>query len=168
MTVEPTELTISVKESKTIKVTGASGTVKFVTGDKTIATVGESNGKVTGKKVGSTTVTVTASSTKNGKAQNVKVKINVVPGATSSLTATAQSKGVKLAWKKVTGAKGYKVYRDGKLITTIKKAKTVTYTDKKATKNGKKYYIRVRAYKKVGKKKYYSAWSTAKKTVKVQ
>jgi hypothetical protein len=37
----------------------------------------------------------------------------------------------------------------------------------KKLKAGKKYYVRIRTHKKVGKKKYYSKWS-ARKTVKVK
>lgn len=38
----------------------------------------------------------------------------------------------------------------------------------KKLKSGKKYYVRVRAYKVVGGKKYYSAWATKTKPVKVK
>ena len=44
---------------------------------------------------------------------------------------------------------------------TVKKAKTVSATIKKL-KAGKKYYVRIRTYKVVKKKNYYSAWSKAK------
>ena len=40
--------------------------------------------------------------------------------------------------------------------------KTLT-TELKNLKQGKVYYIRIRTYKTVGGKKYYSEWSTAKK-----
>lgn len=43
----------------------------------------------------------------------------------------------------------------------IKKAKTLTATIKKL-KAKKKYYVRIRTYKTVKKKNYYSTWSGAK------
>lgn len=75
------------------------------------------------------------------------------------------SKGIKLQWKKVTGASGYEVqrYENGKWVTkkTVTKAKTVTYTDKKVKKN-KTYKYRIRAYRTVNGKKVYSAVSAVK------
>ena len=44
---------------------------------------------------------------------------------------------------------------------TLAKAATVKGTLKGLT-TGKTYYVRVRAWKKVGKTTYYSAWSAAK------
>ncbi|MBR3787305.1 MAG: Lyzozyme M1 (1,4-beta-N-acetylmuramidase), partial [Firmicutes bacterium] len=48
-----------------------------------------------------------------------------------------------------------------KCIKTIKTAKTVTFTNK-SLKKGKKYYYKVRAYKKVSGKYKYSSYSTVK------
>ena len=53
-----------------------------------------------------------------------------------------------------------------KKVATIKKWKKITYTKKKLKKN-KKYYFKVRAYKTVEGKKYYSAYSKVK-AVKVK
>ena len=52
-------------------------------------------------------------------------------------------------------------FKSAKKIT-VKKLKT-TKTKIKKLKKGKTYYIRVRNYKKVGKKVYYGPWSTVKK-----
>lgn len=63
---------------------------------------------------------------------------------------------LKVSWKRVKNAKGYQVYRatkkNGKYkrVKTIKKGKTVSWTNKKLT-TGKRYYYKVRAYK--GKQK---------------
>ena len=56
-------------------------------------------------------------------------------------------------------------FSDAKTIK-ITKAATVSKTIASLTK-GKKYYVKVRAYKTVSKTKYYSAWS-AKKSVTVK
>ena len=67
-----------------------------------------------------------------------------------SILVKNESLGINIAWKKVTGAKGYTVYRkESKTkwtkIATIKGASKVSYTDKKV-KNGKEYTYTVAAY----------------------
>ena len=47
-------------------------------------------------------------------------------------------------------------------MKTIKKNKT-SKTVLKGLKTKKKYYVRIRTFKTVGKKKYYSSWSSKKK-----
>lgn len=79
---------------------------------------------------------------------------------------TVNYKTVKLTYGKVDGANGYVIYRSTKenggfkKIATIKKKKTVEYTDK-ACKTGITYYYKVRAYRKVNGKKKYSPYSEA-------
>jgi hypothetical protein len=65
-------------------------------------------------------------------------------------TVANKSACVKVTWKKVTGAKGYYIYRKvagGKYtkIGTVKNGNTLTFTDKKAVKK-KTYYYTVQAY----------------------
>lgn len=52
----------------------------------------------------------------------------------------------------------------GKVKTPTVTANSNKTTSKtiKSLKGGKKYYVRVRTFKKVGKTKYYSAWSSSK------
>ena len=76
--------------------------------------------------------------------------------------------GFKVTWNKVTGADGYKVYRKAaggswSVITTIKKGTTVTYSDTKATVNGKLYYYLIRPYKTISGKNYDALNSSARK-----
>ena len=86
----------------------------------------------------------------------------------------AGKKQLTASWKTVANITGYEVqYSTSKKFTkkttqkvTIKKAKTKKTSIKKL-KKGKKYFVKVRAYKTVGKKKIYGAWSTVK-TVKVK
>lgn len=82
-----------------------------------------------------------------------KTKELVVLKATSP-KATVAKNGIALKWTKVSGAKGYYVYRseykNGKWtkaekVATIKSSKTVKYTDNKA-KKGVKYRYTVTAY----------------------
>ncbi len=76
---------------------------------------------------------------------------------------------LKLTWKRDTKATGYqavvatdKKFKKNKKTATIKKNKTVTKTFTKL-KRGKTYFTKVRAYKKVGKKNVYGAYSKVKK-----
>lgn len=133
---------VATDKTTTVSLTGAKGTKSFKSSDNTIATV-SSTGKVTAKKVGKVTITATSAATANFNKASASVKINVVPAATTSLTAANQATGIKLTWKKVTGATGYLVYRGSTKIATIKSGATVTYTDAKANTNGTKYTFKI-------------------------
>ena len=69
-----------------------------------------------------------------------------------------------ISWKRDAQVSGYEIqYSTDK---NFKNAKTVTVTKNKTTsksinklKSGKKYYIRVRSYKKFGKEKLNGSWS---------
>lgn len=91
----------------------------------------------------------------------------------TSLTALKGHK-IRAKWNKCsTSATGYQIYwaKDKKFKkvvakTTIRGRRYKTYTGKNFTK-GRKYYVRIRAYKKAGGKTYYGAWSNIKaKTAK--
>lgn len=86
--------------------------------------------------------------------------------ATPSVTVkTAGYNSVKLSWKKVTGAAGYKVYRAAgkngtyKTVKTIAGGSTVSCTDGSLT-TGTTYYYKIRAYWKSGSTTVYSAYSS--------
>lgn len=101
------------------------------------------------------------------------------PKQVKSLTIKATgTNSIKISFKKVAKAKGYKIYqatkKNGKYkkVKTIKqkKAKRITYTKKKL-KTGKRYYYKVRAYKtyKKGKKtKYVYGKYSVKKSAKTK
>ena len=79
-----------------------------------------------------------------------------------------KKRAVTLVWSKKSGAKGYQIqYSTNKKFKNKKSVfvKNGVVTKKKLTKlkKGKTYYIRIRAYKKSGKSKLYSAWSVKKK-----
>lgn len=105
------------------------------------------------------TTTVPTTTTKNYTPAKVKL---------TSLTALKGHK-IKAKWNKCsTSATGYQIYwaKDKKFKKVVAKTTTkgrskVTYTGKNFTK-GRKYYVRVRAYKKAGGKTYYGAWSNIK------
>ena len=97
---------------------------------------------------------------------NRPVVIKVSPVTISKLTAA--KKGFAAKWKKGTDVTGYELqyalnskFTSGKKTVKIANAATVSKKIAKL-KAGKKYFVRVRAYKTVAGKKYTSAWSAAK------
>lgn len=94
-------------------------------------------------------------SAKEAKLEKPKL-MNHAAGATS----------IKNTWKRVKGADGYEIFRSAKFkgkykkVKTIRKGKTVSWTNKKL-KCDKSYYYKVRAYKEVGEDKEYSKFSSA-------
>ena len=69
-----------------------------------------------------------------------------------------------IKWGKVSKATGYQVYRATSKNGKYKRIATTTktsYTDK-SVKGGRKYYYKVRTYRKTGGKNYYSSQSSAK------
>lgn len=111
------------------------------------------------------TTTVPTTTTKNYTPAKVKLV---------SLTAKKSGHNIVAKWNKCsTSATGYQIYwaKDKKFKKVVAKTTTkgrskVTYTGKNFTK-GRKYYVRIRAYKKAGGKTYYGAWSNIKaKTAK--
>jgi len=90
-----------------------------------------------------------------------------IPSTTITSVKT-KSKAFTIKWKKKTNIAGYQIqystnskFKKGNKTIKIKKAKTVS---KKITglKPSKKYYVRIRTYKIVNKKTYYSSWSKKK------
>ena len=93
-------------------------------------------------------------------------------GAAKLSKVTAAKNSFKAAWKKVNDVDGYQIQYSLKKNMKSSKTKTVKGANKKGVtvkklKKGKKYYVRIRAYKTINGKKQYSNWS-AKKTVKVK
>lgn len=78
-----------------------------------------------------------------------------------SVKTTAGKKKITVSWKKIQGADGYEVYRSEKKLSgykkigTVKSGSTVKYVNQ-GLRSGKKYYYKVRAYRKLasGKKVY--------------
>ena len=100
-----------------------------------------------------------------------KTAVMATKPKTPSIKLKSGKKKVTVTWKKVTGASGYEIRmatkKNGK-FNIIKKtsSKTLSYT-KKNLANNKKYYYKVRAYKKVNGRKVYSSWSKVKARNKV-
>lgn len=79
---------------------------------------------------------------------------------------------IRANWSLINGnADGYQVcfakdsaFKKKIATKTVGGRNTLTYTGKKLTK-GRTYYVKVRAYKKIGKTTYYGAWSSTAKAV---
>jgi len=84
-------------------------------------------------------------------------KTFIIRPATPKVTAKNVGSGIKVSWNRISGAKGYYVYRrtngKWKRIGTIKSVKKLYYYDKKA-KSGTTYRYTVRAYRGTVKSKY--------------
>ncbi|MBE6786224.1 MAG: hypothetical protein E7538_08355 [Ruminococcaceae bacterium] len=85
---------------------------------------------------------------------------------------TSSKKGVaSLTWTNVSGESGYQVYYSTKKDSGYKKVASykvnVVKGSKKKLKSGKKYYFKVRAYKKTASGTVYSSWS-AVKSIKIK
>ena len=79
--------------------------------------------------------------------------------------ASASYDKLRLSWEPLSGVDGYQIYRatskSGKYakIATVKGASSASYTDTGRT-CGTRYYYKLRAYKKIGRKTVYSKYST--------
>ncbi|MBQ4531567.1 MAG: fibronectin type III domain-containing protein [Lachnospiraceae bacterium] len=94
------------------------------------------------------------------KETSKKMKIKVTSKGSSS---------IKINWDKVEDADYYEVYRATSKNGKYKKVKTVTSSSKNTyvnenLKTGKKYYYKIRTYKKVNGKKVYGEYSAVKTT----
>lgn len=99
-----------------------------------------------------------------GSGLSMSKTLVVLPSKVTGVKLTAKKKAMTVAWKKTAGASGYKVYRATskkgkyKCVKTAS-SKTTSFTNKKLKKN-KKYYYKVCAFVKSGKKTYNGAYST--------
>ena len=160
----------SVGQSFTLK-PKAKGKITYKTGNKKVATV-NSKGKVTVKGTGKATITVTAKATSTYSKSVKKITVYGVPKKPEMNTPTAGKKKFTVQWKKDKKADGYQVqYSTDKKFKKNVKSVNVSKKSTKATvkklKKRKTYRVRVRSYKKINGKKYYSGWGKVK-SVKVK
>lgn len=129
------------------------------------------SGTVTGKKVGSAVVRATLPV--SGQSVSKKITVKAAPKKVALRSVKAGKRTVKVTWKRNKNASGYQVYiarnkkfTKGKKRATISRNRTTSKTFKKL-KRKKVYYVKVRAYKKVGVTKLYGNYSKIKR-VKVK
>lgn len=119
------------------------------------------------KNIGKAEVTVTGIGIYSGSAVKSFNIVKPKPAKVSIKKLKRRKKAFFVSWKSVSGISGYQIqystnksFKNAKIITVNKKA-----AKSKAVKRLKKkkvYYVRIRAYKTVNKKKFYSNWSKYK------
>ena len=128
--------------------------------------------KVSGTKIipvapGKVTLTITAARGQDYEKASKKISVTVRPLTTSklSLKSTAK-KQATVSWTAAKSISGYQIYysqrsnmKNAKHITAKSSAKSAVLKDLTSK---KKYYVRIRTYKTVSGKKYYSTWSSVK------
>ena len=117
-------------------------------------------------KVGRATAIIKFKGKYSGK---IKATYTIKPKTTAIKTVAKKSNGVMVTWKKQSKqVSGYQIqYATDKKFTKDKKTVLVKGTSKTAKtitgmNKNKAYYIRIRTYKTVNGKKYYSSWSKVK------
>ena len=137
---------------------------------------------VNGKKIGASAYKLYYKNNKNSGIGTVQVRgigkysrinktltFKILPLKTLLTGLKKANRSFTASWKKNIQATGYQIqYAADSRFT--KERKTVTVGKQSATrykisglKNKKTYYVRIRSYKRVGKKVLYSSWSTVKK-----
>lgn len=119
-------------------------------------------------KVGTASVVVSGTGKYTGK---LTTTFTIVPKGTSiSGKVTAKKQGFTVKWKKQSkAATGYQIqystsrkFTEKKTMTKTVKNSAITKLNVKNLKTFQKYYVRIRSYKTVMQKKYYSNWSMMK------
>ncbi|MBQ9606981.1 MAG: CAP domain-containing protein [Lachnospiraceae bacterium] len=147
--------------------------LSYQSSNKKVAIVDE-NGTVTLKGIGTAYITVTAAESSIYDKQTASVSIRCSsPAGTSLQSLKSSARGaLTVSWKSASAATGYEIQYSSKKgfskaytkVKTVKGASKKKITFKKLT-SKKRYYARVRVYRTVGGKKYYSGWSKVKSVV---
>lgn len=161
--------TMDIKESKTLNPSvSIKGNYTYKSSNTKIATV-NSKGVIKAKNYGSVNITVNfIANGKNKYLYDIKaktIKITISPKKVKITSIKKHNKKkLKITWQKNKQVTGYQLvqatnqkFTKGKKVYNITKNTTSKIINK--TKKNKKYWYKVRAYKQVGKKKYYSSWS---------
>lgn len=121
------------------------------------------------KSIGTAKVTITGIGAYNGK---IAGTFRILPKKTSVTSLKRGKKSFRAAWKKTSGSvTRYQIQYSTSKKFASKSTKTKSIKSNKAAvkklKARKKYYVRVRSFKSVSGKRYYSPWSGVK-TVRVK
>lgn len=162
-----------------INAKGMIGSVTYASTDEKVAIV-DGKGKVTIKGTGIAAIKINAAGNNEYNAANLEIAINVSPKKPSlQKLKVLKGKKLKVSWKKDKQASGYEIQYGtdkhfGKKNTKKVLVRKMSVTTKELTKlkRGKRYYVRICAYKKAeagGKTKTLrSAWCKAKRSGKIK
>lgn len=156
-----------VYSAKPFKINATSNSsLTFTSSKPKIAAVDRNTGKVTIKNTGTASITIQAGTI----SKKVTVKVSPKKQSVKSAKAAAGRK-LTVKWTKDKMASGYQVQvATDKKFKKNMKSKTLSKTSYTFTKlkTGKKYYVRLRSYKKSGKETLYGPWSNVKSTGKIR
>ncbi len=122
------------------------------------------------RSVGTATVTVTGKGDYSGCSGTAKFTITMKKPSISSTKSSSEGE-LTVSWSSDSQAEGYQIqYCTRKAFNSNVKSKyersgRTTSTMISGLSSGKKYYVRMRSYKKTGSKNSYSEWSTVKERV---
>lgn len=162
-------ITLSPGQNYTYQMFADFGGKRYWGNKKTFKTTGTSS-----QPSGGGTATVTPPSTSSGTSSEKPAKVengkkDYTPKATSLKKVKAGKKKMVVKWKKVGNQiSGYQIqysankkFKKGVKTSSVKGWQKTSKTIKKV-KAKKRYYVRIRTYRKVNGKTYYSKWSAVK------
>lgn len=149
----------------------AKGKLTYSSSNTKVVTV-SSKGVCTMKGYGTATITVRAGATSVYDATSKKVTVKIYPAKMSLNSVTSPSAGrIEIAWRRDSRADTYEIqlsrrsnFSADTFANTIPKNSTVKI-GKGSMKRGAKYYVRIRAKKRIGKQNWYGPWSSVKSVV---
>lgn len=147
----------------------AVGSLTFTSNNTNIVSVEKQGKKLVVKKPGKVKIKITAGATADYKQTSRIVTIYAVPKKQTIKKVSTAKRKVKVNIKKDVKATGYQIvaaknsrFSKGMKVLTKKGTRQVTYTITKLN-SRKIYYVKARAYKTIGNKKYFGPWSKVKK-----
>ena len=145
-----------------------NGTPTYKSSTKSVTVSAKGAVTIKPKFIGKATITITSPEKANYSKQTKKITITVNPTKTALVSVASPSAGkMTVKWKKNAVGTGYQIQFSTSSKFTSPKSATITKNTTLSKTigglvKGKKYYVRIRTYKTVGKTKFYSGWSAVK------
>jgi len=146
-----------------------NGKLTYSSNNKYITVDSSGKVKIKAKYIGRASITIKSAAFGIYKATSKKITVTVNPAKTSISRLSSKQKGFNLSWKRNNAATGYQVqystskkFKKSATKTKLVKKNSVTKLNVRKLKAKTAYYVRIRVYKTVSGKKYYSDWSAVK------
>lgn len=141
-----------------------NGNVIYKSNNNNVVTVGKTNGVVTIKGVGLTSITITSPATNGYKAAVKTIAINVIPNKINLNSLSSKSQKMMISWTKDKSVNGYEIlYSTDKTFRhygyVMVKGNSITYRVVGNFGKGRTNYVKVRSYKTVNGKTIYGVYS---------